>query len=51
MPSTNSLYPLTLTYSFEGTIMSIFCKNQEQADIAFHDMFKLCGHEVKYSVD
>ncbi len=44
-------YPLTLTYSYVGNIVSVRCDNEEQADIAFDEMFARCGHEVAYSVD
>ncbi len=44
-------YPLTLTYSYVGNIVSVRCDNEEQAERAFDEMFTRCGHEVEYSVD
>lgn len=46
-----SEYPLILTYSYAGNIVTVRCDNEEQADKAFHEMFSLCGHDVVYSVD
>ncbi len=44
-------YPIILTYSYAGNIVTVRCDNEDQADIAFDEMFNRCGHEVKYSVD
>ena len=43
--------PFTLTYSYPGHIVSVRCDDEEQADLAFREMFDRCGDDVKYSVD
>jgi len=45
------LYPLILTYSYAGNIVTVRCDDEEQADNAFREMFSRCGHDVAYSVD
>jgi|TARA_R110000803_G_scaffold24710_1_gene59360 hypothetical protein len=44
-------YPIVLTYSYPGNIVTVRCDNKEQADRAFDEMFDRCGQDVKYSVD
>ena len=35
-------YPIVLTYSYPGNIVTVRCDNKEQADRAFDEMFDRC---------
>ena len=40
-------YPIVLTYSYPGNVVTVRCDNKEQADRALDEMFDRCGQDVK----
>ena len=47
------IYPFTLSYTCPHTNIkiSVWCKDEEKADIEFERMFARCGRDIAYSVD
>ena len=46
------LYPFTLSYTLPtGEKYSVVINDDGQSEDEYHKMFKLCGQNVKFSVD
>jgi len=44
-------FTLSYTCPHTGIKISVWCNNEEKADIEFERMFARCGQNVKYSID
>ena len=48
----DELYPLTLGYTLpNGEEYSVVITDEFQSEEEYDKMFRLCGHDVKFSVD
>ena len=48
----DDLYPLILSYTQpDGKSVSVRCDDSDEAEDAYHQMFRDCGQDVLFSVD
>jgi len=48
----DNLYPLILSYTRpDGKFVSVRCNDSDEAEDAYHLMFRDCGSDVQFSVD
>ena len=48
----DELYPLTLSYTLpNGMVYSVLITNEGQSEDEYERMFRVCGPDVKFSVD